>query len=182
MTVHLNFFNRAHFKQLSLTILILTSAVTALLTLTPAAKAESYLGVELGLGVPTGTGMNQDSGIVLGATAGYRLTPDLGVALTFQHDGLKLTNGGQSISENQLLAEVNFFNLFFLASGLHLGTVYTSVAGVSSTDLGFGMHSALDIKVTNDISVGGAVYWTYVTSTNDKHSLFNFVVPVKYWF
>lgn len=146
------------------------------------ANAEGFFGLELGLGVPTGTGMNQDSGLVLGATAGYRLSTDFGLALTYQHDRLRLTNGGTGISENQLLAEVNFFTLFFLASGVHFGTVTTNIGNISNTDIGFGIHSALDIKLTNEISVGGAVYWTYVTATNDKHSLFNFLVPVKFWF
>ena len=167
-------------RSIKNSILILL-AVSAL-TVSSAAHAEGYFGLELGLGVPAGTAFSQDSGFVYGGTAGYRLTPDLGLAITYQHDGLKFTNSGVSISENLLLAEANFFTLFFLASGVHLGSVTTNIAGISSTDLGVGVHTGLDIKVNNEISVGAALYWTYVPATNDNHSLFNFVVPVKYWF
>ncbi len=164
-------------KKLFLALLLISS-----LGLSSMAQAESYFGLQLGLGVPAGTGASQDSGFVVGATGGYRLSPELGVALTYQRAGLKITNGGQSLTESLFLAEANFFTLFFLASGVHAGLANRSIGGASSNDFGIGVHTGLDIKVTNEISVGGALYWTYVTSTNDKHSLFNFVVPVKYWF
>jgi len=146
----------------------------------PVAHAEGYLGGIVGTGSASGTAANLDSGLVLGATLGYRLVPDLGVAVTYQHSALKA--GGIDVGVSQIMAEGNFFTLLFLQGGLHAGSVTTKVGEASSTDFGVGAHLGIDVHVTDSWTVGGQVYYTYVTQENDKHSLFNFVIPVKYWF
>jgi hypothetical protein len=149
---------------------------------TPAAHAEAYFGIEGGVGSASGTFAEMNSGLVLGATAGYQLMPEFGVGLTYQHSALGISGLGTDVSVSQILAEANVFSLLLLHGGLHVGDVVTSIAGTSSSDLGLGVHLGFDIRVTEKLSAGFGAYWTYVTASNDKHSLFNFVVPLKIWF
>ena len=146
------------------------------------AQAEAYLGVLGGLSVPAGTAYHLDSGFVWGGTLGYRLLPELGVAVTYLHEHQNISPINVDYTAQQILAEANFFTVFFLQSGIHAGTVITKVGSASSTDFGAGAHTGLDSKLMDNLSVGAAAYWTWVTQSNDKHSLFNFMIPIKLWF
>ena len=142
------------------------------------ALADAYVGGLVGYGNASGSALSTTGGVALGATVGFQLIPNLGVAATFIHDSLK--SGSVSVGVNQYLLEGNFFSALFFPSGVHFGTVNTSLLGVSTSDMGFGLHTGLDIPLMPGITVGVAGYWTYVTTTNDKHSLLNILVPVKF--
>jgi hypothetical protein len=144
------------------------------------AHADSYAGPLFGYGVESGTAANIDGGFSLGATAGLALTPELGVAVTYFHDFLKA--GAFDVGVNQYFAELNFFSILFFPSGIHLGDVSTSVNGVSSSDFGAGLHTGFDVHIMDNMTAGLAAYWTFVTADNDKHSIFNIIVPVKFHF
>ena len=146
------------------------------------ARADSYIGAEIGTGAASGTAADLNSGLVLGGTLGYQLIPEFGVALTYQHSALSLASTGTSVSVSQILAEANIFSLLLLHGGLHVGDVTTSALGASSSDFGFGAHLGFDLRLTDRVSAGLGGYWTYVTESNDKHSLFNLVLPLKFWF
>jgi|GEM_PF-1755282 len=162
-------------------------AIASLFTLaatfsySPPARAEGYAGVMAGLGIPMGTNVNLDSGMVLGATLGARLLPLMSIAATYLHDGLKMTNTNLDYKVDQYLAELNFFSLFFMNAGIHAGSVNTKFLGVSSSDLGYGLHLGFDFKLTDQVSIGGAGYLTYVTA-NNKYATLNLMVPLKIWF
>ena len=144
--------------------------------------AESYLGADIGVGSASGTSASQDSGLVLGATAGYQITPEFGVGATYLHSALGLSGTNIGVNVNQFLLEANVFSLLLLHGGLHIGDVHTSINGFSSDDMGFGAHIGFDLRLTDRLSAGFGAYWTYVTQNNDKHSLFNFIIPLKVWF
>ena len=148
--------------------------------MTSQARADAYLGVLGGYGLSSGDPAVTSGGVALGATAGFQLVPNLGVAGTYIHNAMKGSGGDVTVSE--YLVEGNFFSLLFFPSGVHLGTVNTDYNGVSSSDLGFGAHTGFDLMIMSGISVGASVYWTYVTRTDDKHSLINLLVPVKIHF
>lgn len=152
------------------------------LFLSQTASAESYFGADIGLGSASGTAASEDSGLVLGATAGYQLTPEFGLGLTYQHSSLGLSGSNLGVGVTQYLVEANIFSLLLLHGGLHVGDVHTSISNSSSNDLGFGAHLGFDIRITDYFSAGLGLYWTYVTQANDKHSLFNIVIPLKVWF
>ena len=155
--------------------------LAVLLTLTAsAAQADTYLGGLVGYGITSGSAASLDGGLALGATAGFQLVPTLGLGVTYIHDAFK--SGSIDVGVNQFLAEANFFSLLFFPSGVHIGSVSTSVGGSSSSDLGFGAHTGFDLMIIRNMSIGASVYWTYVLTTNDKHSLFNLLVPIKFHF
>ncbi|MBC7384540.1 MAG: hypothetical protein H7301_00070 [Cryobacterium sp.] len=145
------------------------------------AKAEGYIGGLVGFGIPFGTSINYDNGSVFGGTIGYHLVPGLGIAATYQHTNLGVPLTDSNIGVDQYLGELNFFSLFGLNGGVHAGSVKEGNSLVSTTNLGFGPHLSMDFKLTNEISIGAAAYWTYVTA-NDKHSILDIVVPIKLWF
>jgi hypothetical protein len=143
--------------------------------------AEAYAGAMLGLGIPMGTAVDVDSGTVWGATLGLRLLPMLSVAGTYLHDGLETAVGGADFTTNQWLLEGNFFDLLFMNAGVHVGSVSTEIAAAKSTDLGYGFHVGFDFRLTEQVSLGAAGYWTYVTA-DDKYATLNLMVPLKIWF
>jgi hypothetical protein len=159
------------------------SVTAALFSLTlmvqPNANAQGYIGGLIGMGSAPGSGVSLDSGLVYGGTLGYHLMPEMGVAFTFQHSALETSVGSIDVGVNQYMGELNFFSVVFLQGGIHAGAVNTSVAGASSTDFGFGGHLGFDINLAQQLSVGIEAYYTYVTAENDKHSLLNFIVPIK---
>jgi hypothetical protein len=146
--------------------------------LTGQAKADMYIGGLVGYGTNAGAGYSSDGGLALGATAGFQLVPNLGLGATYLHDALK--SGSIDIGVSQYLVEANFFSLLFFPSGVHIGSVHTSIGNASASDMGFGLHTGFDMNIAAGISVGVAAYWTYVTAENDKHSLLNVVVPIKF--
>jgi hypothetical protein len=148
---------------------------------TPANAAEAYAGAMLGLGIPMGTSADVDSGTVWGATLGLRLLPMLSVAGTYLHDGLETTATKTDFTTNQWLLEGNFMDFLFMNAGVHVGSVTTEVPLAKSTDLGYGFHLGFDFHLTEQVSVGAAGYWTYVTA-DDKYATLNLMVPVKIWF
>ena len=144
--------------------------------------AESYLGADIGVGSASGTSASEDSGLVLGATAGYQITPEFGVGATYLHSALGLSGTETGVSVSQFLLEANVFSLLLLQGGLHVGAVHSSISGFSTDDMGYGAHIGFDLRLTDRLSAGLGAYWTYVTQNNDKHSLFNFMIPLKVWF
>jgi hypothetical protein len=150
------------------------------LMMNTAARADAYLGVLGGYGVTSGDPAYSSGGLAYGATAGFQLVPNLGVAGTYIHNSLKA--GPATVGVSEALLEGNFFSLLFFPSGVHFGNINTSYNGASSSDFGFGAHTGFDLMIMSGISVGGSLYWTYVTETNNKHSLFNVLVPVKFHF
>jgi hypothetical protein len=168
-------------KYKSLAVLVVLLTLSGLAT-EPKALADGYLGGLIGVGSSSGDAYNTNSGLALGATLGFHLVPGFGVAGTYLHTSLNGVNGAPNVGESQLLAEANIFTLFFLQGGVHLGEVTESVGSFSTTDMGFGAHLGIDIKIVENISVGAVGYWTYDTESNNKHSLFNLMVPLKYWF
>ena len=169
-------------KQLTKILAVTVALFSATLATTPNAKAEGYIGGLIGMGSAPGTGVGVDAGLVYGGTIGYRLVPELGFAFNFQHSALETSTGSIDYKVNQYMGELNFFTVFFLQGGVHAGAVNTSVLGVSSTDFGGGAHLGIDVKLAEQVSVGVQAYYTYVTMENDKHSLLNFIVPIKVWF
>jgi hypothetical protein len=146
------------------------------------AWAAGYFGIEGGVGEASGTAENLNSGWVFGATGGYELTPSFGLALTYQHENHSIAAQNTSVNSSQIMLEANGFSFLLLHGGLQVGDVFTTYNGYTSADLGFGAHAGFDVKLTARLTAGFSAYWTYVTETNDKHSLFNFVVPLKVWF
>ena len=137
------------------------------------------MGGLFGFGNNSGSPTTDKGGLAIGATAGIQLIPTLGVGFTYLHNSL--SSGGASVTVGEYLAELNFFSILFFPSGAHVGNINTkNAAGVSYSDLGAGLHTGLEFNLTTDISVGIAAYWTYVTTTNDKHSLYNVLVPIKF--
>jgi hypothetical protein len=154
------------------------AALICTLVISAQANAGAYIGALGGYGVASGTPNFTGGGLALGATAGFQLVPNLGVAATYIHDALK--SGSTDVAVSQYLVEGNFFSVLFFPSGVHIGNISTSANGSSFSDFGFGAHTGFDLMLTGSISVGAAAYWTYVTTTNDKHSLFNVLIPVKF--
>jgi len=153
----------------------------ALITgLSSQAKADMYVGGLVGYGTVSGDVLSYTGGLAVGATAGIQLVPNLGVAATYLHNSLSV--GSTDVGVSELLAEANFFTIIFFPTGVHIGEVTTSVGGSSTTDFGFGLHTGFDINLVANVTVGAAAYWTYVTTSNDKHSLFDLVVPIKFHF
>jgi hypothetical protein len=146
------------------------------------AFANGFFGIEPGIGIGAGTSVPLDSGIVLGATGGFELNPDFGLAITYQHSNLGVTGTHNSESVSQLFLEANAFSYLLLHGGIHLGDVITNSEGIASNDLGVGMHAGFDVRLNDRFTVGLAAYWTYVIETEDRHSLYSLVVPLKVWF
>lgn len=170
-------------KSLKRLLLLAAVAFAGQTTCLPKAAnaAEAYAGAMIGLGIPMGTAVDVDSGTVWGATLGLRLLPMLSVAGTYLHDGLETTIGGADFTTNQWLLEANFFDLLFMNGGVHLGSVSTETLAAKSTDLGYGLHLGFDLHLTEQVSLGAAGYWTYVTA-DDKYATLNLMIPVKIWF
>jgi hypothetical protein len=161
------------------------AATVACVLDTASAKAEGYVGALVGWGTPWGTETDVNSGLAYGATAGFKLLPELSIGVTYLRDNWETSAGGLDHTISHYLGEVNFFTFFGLNGGLHAGPVTTeqSYGRISSsdTDLGVGAHLGLDVKLTENLSIGGAGYWTYVTAT-DQYSTLNLLVPLKVWF
>jgi hypothetical protein len=146
------------------------------------AHANGFFGIEPGIGIGAGTSVPLNSGIVLGATAGFELNPDFGFAITYQHSNLGVTDTNNSESISQVFVEANAFSYLLLHGGVHLGDVITNAEGVASNDLGVGMHAGFDVHLNDRFTAGLAAYWTYVIETADRHSLYSLVIPLKVWF
>ena len=151
------------------------------LGLPSSARAEAYAGAMIGLGIPMGTGVDVDNGMVYGATLGAHILPALSIAATYLHDDFETTIGKFDFGVNQYLAEVNFFSLFFMNAGAHAGLVQTKVIGSTSDDLGFGFHLGFDLRLAEQVSIGGAGYMTWVTA-DDKYATLNLMIPLKFYF
>jgi hypothetical protein len=149
------------------------------------ARAEAYVGALVGYGMPWGTETDVDPGLAYGATVGFKLLPEMSVGFTYLRDSWETSLGGLDYEVNHYLGELNFFSFFGLSGGLHAGPVSTKIGigsiNASDTDLGVGAHLGMDVKLTENVSIGGAGYWTYVTAT-DKYSTLNLLVPLKVWF
>jgi hypothetical protein len=171
------------FNFRTFTRVVCATATLAVLNVT-SAQAEGYIGALVGYGMPLGTEANVDPGLAYGATLGYKLLPELSVGFTFLRDDWEATSG-LDYEVTHYLGELNFFTFFGLSGGLHAGPVSTKTtflgSSASDTDLGVGAHLGLDVKLTENISIGGAGYLTYVTAT-DKYSTLNLMVPLKVWF
>ena len=148
----------------------------------PVHASNGFFGIEPGIGIGAGTAEPLDSGVVLGATAGYEFNPDFGFAVTYQHSKLGVTNTDNTENISQIFLEANAFSYLLLHGGIHLGDVITNVNGNSTGNLGVGLHVGFDLRVTERLTAGLAAYWTYVDQTADKHSLYSLVVPLKVWF
>ena len=155
-------------------------AAAAFCTLvTTQARADTYIGALGGYGANSGSPAYSSGGLAYGATAGFQLVPNLGVAATYIHDSMKA--GTSTVGNHEFLLEGNFFSILFFPSGVHFGNVKTTFAdGSSYSDFGFGAHTGFDLMLVHGISIGVSAYWTYVTHTDDKHSLVNVLVPVKF--
>jgi hypothetical protein len=154
---------------------ILLLALTVLGT--TKAHADAYIGPMVGYGLESGNGSaTSNGGLALGATAGIQLVPNLGVAVTYLHNSE--TYNGLDEKVSQYLAELNFFSVLFLPSGVHVGQVHTDINGATSNDLGFGAHTGVAIHLVANVTIGISGYWTYVTSTDNKHSVIDIVAPI----
>ena len=146
------------------------------------AKADTYVGGLIGYGFDAGNVANVTGGLAVGATAGLQLVPNLGVAVTYLRNFEKFTNTTLDYGVSQYLVEFNFFSVLFFPSGVHIGQIHSDYNGATSNDLGFGLHTGFDVHIMGNMTIGGAAYWTYVTEQNNKHSVFDIVVPVKFHF
>lgn len=171
----------ARFTSFRFGVVALTLFACGSLALTSNARAEAYAGAMIGLGIPSGTDIDLNSGTVYGATLGASVLPFFSIAATYLHDELETDLGGFDFSVDQFLAEANFFSLLFMNAGVHAGGVKTEFLGTSTTDLGLGLHLGFDFRLAEQVSVGAAGYWTYV-SADDKYSTLNLMVPLKVWF
>lgn len=145
------------------------------------AFAEGYVGALVGVGVPTGlTGIS--SGLGLGAVVGYRFAPSLAADLTYLHTNLDA--GIVDFDVAQLNVGLNYLPFGNVGSriGIHLGPIFESAVGASDTEFGFGAQAGYDINVTPDFTVGLEVNWTLVSADPESYSLFNFSIPIRYWF
>ena len=156
-------------------------ALCGTMGLSHSARAEAYAGAMIGLGIPMGTAVDVDNGMVYGATLGAHVLPALSVAATYLRDDFETTFGKVDFGVNQYLAEVNFFSLFFMNAGVHAGLVQTKFVGSSSDDLGFGFHLGFDFRLAEQFSIGGAGYMTWVTA-DDKYATLNLMIPLKFYF
>jgi hypothetical protein len=144
---------------------------------TTQAHADAYIGPMVGYGLESGNGSTTSSGgLALGGTAGIQLVPNLGVAVTYLHNSEKFDGFDENVS--MYLAELNFFSVLFLPSGVHVGQVHTDIGGATSNDLGFGVHTGFAINLVANVTIGISGYWTYVTTTDDKHSVIDIVAPI----
>jgi opacity protein-like surface antigen len=165
--------------KLNLSILLLAFALFT----SSQAKAEVYIGALGGYGTSSGSSYTNSGGFAWGGTAGIQLVPTLGVAVTYINDSLKRSDN-VGVTESQILGELNFFSILFLPSGVHVGNVMTSTSGYSgsTSDLGFGAHTGFEFNLVQNVTIGVAVYYTYVTTQNDHHSLIDILVPLKFHF
>jgi hypothetical protein len=81
-----------------------------------------------------------------------------------------------------LMLELNIFSYLLLNGGIQFGDIITSTNGDINNSLGLGVHVGFDMHVSKTITAGLGAYWTYVTENSDKHSLFNIMIPLRYWF
>ena len=140
-----------------------------------------YLGIEGGLALASGTYLPLNSGLAYGINMGID-TPILGFGLIARHESLSVWNTNSKESITQMMLELNIFSYLLLNGGIQAGDIITNLDGGSTNSLGLGFHLGVDLHVTKELTAGLGAYWTYVTQNSDKHSLFNIMIPVRYWF
>jgi hypothetical protein len=152
-------------------------------TYTQAARKpyDGYVGVEGGLAIASGTYLPLNSGVAYGIDVGID-TPVIGYGFMARHELLPIWNTQSKESITQMMLELNIFSYLLLNGGIQFGDIITSTNGDINNSLGLGVHVGFDMHVSKTVTVGLGAYWTYVTENSDKHSLFNIMIPVRYWF
>ena len=147
----------------------------------PSRIYNAYVGVETGLGITSGTYRPVNSGIAYGINAGID-TPLIGFGLAFRHEKLTIWNTNSQQNITQFLLELNIFSYLLLNGGFQIGDIVAKTNDETSHSFGLGVHVGFDLHFTKDLTAGLGTYWTYVQQNSDKHSLFNLMIPLKYWF
>lgn len=141
-----------------------------------------------------GTGENSFNGLTYGATVGTKLNNEWGLnlywSMTSKTTTLLTTETKTTTMPIMLEGNYHFADMKGLYAGIRAGLAMTSEKSttgttvnndVSNSDFALGAQVGWDHNLSDDFTVGLNVNWNYILATNAS-SLFNFVVPIKYWF
>jgi hypothetical protein len=143
--------------------------------------------VDVGLLAGYGAGTNSFNGFTWGATAGAKATENWGWDVYFSSTK-KDAGLGLDVTMMPIMADFNFYVAapiqFYVGprAGVMI-TRYSAAGGsTSNSDFAAGAQIGTDFWLAESITAGVNVNWNHAFSDPSSVDLWNFVVPVKFWF